>query len=134
MRVVRRRTLIAGGCRTNVHVHDSLLLSLSRSDRRLAFGPQSLWSSPGNMFSSSSALFLLSRLQAPFVINVSQTFRQLLLPAQQFRVYINPSKSRCLITRQPFHFFGGLSKKNNNNKIFHSFVHSLRESCKSRND
>lgn len=52
--------LVAGGCRTNVQVQDSLLLSLSRSDRRLAFGPQSLWSSPGNMFSSSSALFLLS--------------------------------------------------------------------------
>lgn len=78
--------------------------------------------------------FSLSRLQAPFVINVSQTFRQLLLPAEQFRVYINPSKSRCLITRQPFHFFGGLSKKNNKKKIFHSFVHSLRESCKKRND
>lgn len=69
--------------------------------------------------------FSLSRLQAPFVINVSQTFRQLLLPAEQFRVYINPSKSRCLITRQPFHFFGGLSKKKIIKKKYStaSFIH-----------
>lgn len=116
-RAVGRRALGAGGGRTKVRARRCLLLPLSCSDRRLAFGPRGLPSSPGNMLSSSSALFLLSP-SADSRLHLSSASLKLLLPAEQSRVHINPSKKSVFNHPRPAvslfldAFLEGKKKKN----------------------
>lgn len=122
MRAVRRRSLVAGGCRTDVCMIPSCFLSLAdRRARLLSAKPLELSRKHVLILLGFVSTLSFSRLQDPFVINVSQNFRQLLLPAEHFGV--NPSKSWCLITANHFNFFEGLSRKKKKNiPLLGSFI------------
>lgn len=130
MRVVRWQSLVAGGCRTNVCVIPFCFLSLSdRRARLLSAKPLELSRKHVLILLCFVSTLPLSRLQAPFVINVSQTFRQLLLPAEHFGV-LHQSFQKLVFNHPPTisTFLEVFLKEKR--KIFHSLVHSLRESCK----